>query len=51
MGVTRCPEGLLAVRVLGPGVEPVRQTLEQVWWTIREPVVGRPPCPPRIWST
>lgn len=48
MGATRCPEGLLAVRVLGPGVEPVRKTLEQAWRTIREPVVGLPPCPPNL---
>lgn len=51
VGVTRLPEGLLLVRVLGPGVEPVRRVLEQVWRLIREPVIGCPPCPPRIWTT
>ena len=51
LGVTHCPGGLLLVRALGPGVEPVRRALERVWYLVREPVTGQPPCPPRIWST
>lgn len=53
-----CPRGaatlldeLLVVRALGTGAQALRQTLQSVWEVLREPIVGRAPCPPRIWRT
>lgn len=50
LGLTRI-EDILVLRCLGHGVEPVRAALEQAWSILREPVFGRPACPPRIWKT
>ncbi|MCP1676779.1 urease accessory protein [Natronocella acetinitrilica] len=50
LGVTRLDD-LLVLRCLGPGAEPVRALLERAWTLLREPVLGRPACPPRIWRT
>ena len=53
-----CPGGaatlldeLLVVRALGTGAQALRQTLESVWEVLRQPIVGRAPCPPRNWRT
>src|SRR5690606_18803530 len=44
-------DGLLVVRYLGTRHEAARTALESVWAAIRAAVVGRAPCPPRIWRT
>ena len=44
-------DGVLALRVLGSGVEPVRATLVRAWRTLRPEVLGRVAAPPRIWAT
>ncbi len=44
-------DGLLQLRCLGFGVEPVRQLLQRAWVLLRQAVIGRAACPPRIWST
>jgi len=44
-------DGLLAVRQLGPSTEQARRTLMRVWSALRPPLLGREPCPPRIWAT
>jgi urease accessory protein len=44
-------DGLLAVRLLGPTTQGVRALLDALWRGVREPLLGRPPCPPRIWAT
>ncbi|MEJ2575370.1 MAG: urease accessory protein UreD [Gammaproteobacteria bacterium] len=42
---------LLVVRVLGGSTERVRRLLGDAWSAVREAVIGRAPCPPRIWAT
>jgi urease accessory protein len=42
---------VLAVRVLGPGAEPVHRALTAVWAALRPALFGRPACPPRVWNT
>jgi urease accessory protein len=49
-GATRL-EDLLVVRCLGDQGEPVRRLLTAVWAALRPTLLGRAPCPPRIWST
>ena len=44
-------DDLLLLRYLGSSTEQARNTFIQVWAAIRESVVGKPACPPRIWST
>ncbi len=45
------PSELLLIRVLGPDCAPVRALLEALWAALRPTVIGRNPCPPRIWNT
>jgi urease accessory protein len=49
-GVTLIDD-LLVVRYLGDSTARCRNLFIKIWATIRETVLGRPPCPPRIWST
>lgn len=49
-GVTLLDD-LLVVRYLGDSTELCRNLFIKIWAAIRETVLGRPPCPPRIWST
>jgi urease accessory protein len=42
---------LLVVRALGVSVEAVRNAFVEVWALIRQEVIGRPACAPRIWAT
>jgi urease accessory protein len=44
-------DGVLALRVLGSGVEPVRAALVRAWSALRPEVLGRVAAPPRIWAT
>ncbi len=50
VGITRIGD-LLLLRALAPGAEAARALLQQAWTLLREPVLGRSPCPPRIWKT
>lgn len=50
VGVTSLGE-LLVVRVLGPQVEGVRNSLIEAWKVLRPALLGRPPVLPRIWAT
>ncbi len=50
VGVTLIDD-LLVVRYLGDSTERCRNLFIKIWATIRVTVLGRPPCPPRIWST
>lgn len=42
---------LLIVRCLARGCEPVHRHLRALWGILRPRLLGRPPCPPRIWAT
>jgi urease accessory protein len=44
-------DDLLVLRYLGDSTEQCRKLFIKVWATIRPAVIGRAPCPPRIWST
>jgi urease accessory protein len=44
-------DDLLLVRYLGDSTEQCRRLFTAIWSAIREPVIGRAPCPPRIWAT
>jgi urease accessory protein len=44
-------DDLLVVRHLGDSTEQCRKLFIAVWAAIRPAVIGRAPCPPRIWST
>lgn len=44
-------DNLLVVRYLGDSTEQCRKLFTKIWAALRETVMGRPPCPPRIWST
>ena len=44
-------DNLLVVRYLGDSTEQCRNLFINIWAAIRTTVMGRPPCPPRIWST
>jgi len=50
LGITR-RDGILLLRCLAVGAEPARRLLEHAWHVLRGPVMGLPPCPPRIWKT
>ena len=50
VGVTLIDD-LLVVRYLGDSTERCRNLFIKIWAAIRTSVMGRPPCPPRIWST
>ena len=49
-GVTLIDD-LLVVRHLGDSTEQCRKLFINIWAAIRPAVIGRAPCPPRIWST
>lgn len=49
-GVTLLDD-LLVLRYLGDSTEQCRKLFVQAWQAIRPAVIGRAPCPPRIWST
>lgn len=42
---------LLIARCLTQGVEPVHRLFRSIWGILRPRLLGRPPCPPRIWAT
>ncbi|MFV0436628.1 MAG: urease accessory protein UreD [Desulfopila sp.] len=42
---------LLVIRCLGDSTFTVREVFQAVWRLLRPHLFGRPPCPPRIWST
>lgn len=44
-------DGLLVARYLGDSTEQARTVLQAVWSGLRPHVLGRLPCPPRIWYT
>ena len=44
-------DNLLVVRYLGDSTEQCRNLFIKIWTAIRTTVMGRTPCPPRIWST
>lgn len=46
-----CVDDLLVVRALAADAETLRGAFESIWATLRAAVIGRPPCPPRIWRT
>ncbi|PYG01401.1 urease accessory protein [Thioalkalivibrio sp. ALE21] len=50
LGISRIGD-VLFLRCLGHGAETVRALLQRAWAFLREPVIGRPPCTPRIWNT
>lgn len=50
LGISRIGD-VLVLRCLGPGAEIVRTLLQRAWRFLREPVIGRAPCSPRIWTT
>ncbi len=43
--------GALLMRVLGRQIEPVRELLVAMWTRLREPVLGVPARPLRLWAT
>jgi urease accessory protein len=43
--------GVLVLRYLGNGSEQARILFETAWHILRPVTIGRPACPPRIWST
>lgn len=44
-------EDLLVLRCLGDSTERARRLFGAVWAELRQPVLGRPAVPPRIWAT
>lgn len=44
-------DDLLVVRALTGYAEPAHRLLRAVWGILRPRLLGRPPCPPRIWAT
>lgn len=50
IGITLVGDLLLA-RCLGPAVEPVMRIFGRLWGILRPRLLGREPCPPRIWAT
>lgn len=44
-------DDLLVVRYLGDSTEQCRKLFIAIWAALRTTVIGRAPCPPRIWST
>jgi urease accessory protein len=49
-GATRLDD-LLVVRLLARSTQMARSILEALWQVLRPLVLGREPCPPRIWAT
>ena len=44
-------DDLLVVRLLGGSTQWAKTILERLWGILRPLVLGRDPCPPRIWAT
>lgn len=44
-------DDLLVVRYLGESTFEAREIFQNVWMRLRPVLLGRGPCPPRIWST
>ncbi len=44
-------DNFLIARFLGDDNQSIENTIVEVWKTVREEVIGLPPCLPRIWST
>jgi len=44
-------EGVLVARYLGGSAERARAHFARLWSALRPEVIGRAPCPPRIWAT
>jgi urease accessory protein len=44
-------EGALVARYLGGSAERARAHFVRLWSALRPLVMGRPPCPPRVWAT
>ncbi len=44
-------DDLLVLRYLGESTEQCRKLFVQAWAALRPSVIGREPCPPRIWAT
>lgn len=44
-------DGLLVCRAFGRDAWKVKGLLAQAWAVLREGILGRPPCAPRIWNT
>ncbi len=44
-------DGLLVIRYLGESVAQASRCFVEAWKRLRPAVIGRPPCPPRIWNT
>ena len=49
-GLTRAG-GLTVCRAMAPGAGRVKALLGRAWEALRPALLGRAPCPPRIWST
>ena len=44
-------DDLLVIRALGNDATAMRDAVAEIWSRLREDVLGRPGCPPRIWAT
>ena len=44
-------DNFLIARFLGDDNQSIENTIVEIWKTVREEVIGLPPCLPRIWST
>ena len=44
-------DDVLVVRWLGAGAQEGLSVLERAWSLLRPRLLGREPCPPRIWGT
>ncbi|WP_211365833.1 urease accessory protein UreD [Litorivicinus lipolyticus] len=42
---------VLIVRALAPHTEPAMRAMTELWQALRPNILGRAPCPPRIWNT
>lgn len=43
--------GVLVCRYLGPSANHARRLFTRVWERLRPALLGKPACPPRVWST
>ena len=50
LSITAMPD-VLVCRYLGPSAARARAHFGRLWTLLRPSLVGRPPCPPRIWMT
>ncbi|SDS26678.1 urease accessory protein [Pseudomonas oryzae] len=51
VGATLLDEHLLVIRLLDDDNQRLQSTLQRLWQRLRPAVIGRAPCPPRIWAT